>query len=32
MVKTIIIGCYIIHKIYWSRKHKVVKVEWGDLK
>lgn len=29
MVKTIIIGCYIAHKIWWKRTHKERTVKWN---
>jgi hypothetical protein len=28
MIKTVIICCYVIHKIYWKRTHKERKVGW----
>lgn len=28
MIKMIIIGAYICHKIYWKRTHRTRKVKW----
>ncbi len=28
-MKTLIIGCYIVHKIWWKRHHKERKVDWN---
>lgn len=28
MVKTLIISCYVIHKIYWKRTHKERTIKW----
>ena len=29
MIKMMIIGCYVIHKIHWKKTHKERKVSWN---
>jgi hypothetical protein len=28
MIKTLVIGCYIAHKIYWKKTHKERTIKW----
>jgi hypothetical protein len=30
MIKFMIIGCYIAHKIYWKRVNREVTIQWDD--
>lgn len=30
MIKFLIIGMYVAHKVYWKRSHREVTIEWED--
>jgi hypothetical protein len=32
MIKMIIIGCYVAHKVWWKRQHRTMVVKkWSDM-